>query len=234
MSEQWGFYFDPERCMGCHACTIACKNRHGVDTPGVDWRRVEHVEEGEFPDVTSTSVSLSCMHCADPPCEKVCPAGAIEKRERDGIVTVDQDACIGCHYCAWACPYGAPQYGEDGRMQKCNLCLDRGPGSGVDAPAKGEQDEPLAPACASECVGGALEVGPMSELVDRASADAAETFAAAENHANVIVESGSNTATALSRRAADAGAAAEETPSAAEAVTEDGPADESAVEGPAD
>jgi anaerobic dimethyl sulfoxide reductase subunit B (iron-sulfur subunit) len=188
MAEQWGFYFDPSRCMGCHACSIACKNRHGVDSGGVDWRRVEHVERGEFPDVEGMSVSMSCMHCVDPPCEKVCPANAIEKRESDGIVTVDQDACIGCHYCGWACPYGAPQYGDDGFMQKCNLCLEKGPGSGVDAPAKQDQEEPLAPACADECVGGALEAGPIDELLDKASQRAAEAFYAGDDDANVIVE----------------------------------------------
>lgn len=188
MSEQWGFYFDPNRCIGCHACAISCKNRHGVDEEGVDWRRVEHVETGTFPNLKGTNVSLSCMHCADPPCAKVCPAGAIEKRESDGIVTVDQDACIGCHYCGWACPYGAPQYGSDGLMQKCNLCLDRGPGSGVDSPAKQDQEEPLKPACADECVGEALHVGPMDELMDRASQRAADAFEKNSDGVNVIVE----------------------------------------------
>jgi anaerobic dimethyl sulfoxide reductase subunit B (iron-sulfur subunit) len=192
VSEQWGFYFDPERCMGCHACAIACKNRHGVDEDGVDWRRVEHVESGSFPDVSETNVSLSCMHCADPPCEKVCPAGAIEKRESDGIVTVDQDACIGCHYCGWACPYGAPQYGSDGKMQKCNLCLEKGPGSGVDAPAKQDQEAPLAPACANECVGDALVAGPMGDLMDLASQRAAEAFRANDDAVNIIIEPGAD------------------------------------------
>lgn len=187
-SEQWGFYFDPERCMGCHACSVSCKNRHGVDEDAVDWRRVEHVESGEFPNVTGMNVSISCMHCADAPCEQVCPANAITKRDSDGIVTVDQDACIGCHYCGWACPYGAPQYGDDGKMQKCNLCLDKGPGSGVDAEAKGDQDDPLTPACVDECVGGALQAGPMSELMDDASQKAADRFKRGDSGVSVIVE----------------------------------------------
>jgi DMSO reductase iron-sulfur subunit len=193
MSEQWGFLFDAERCMGCHACSISCKNRHGVDEEGVDWRRVEHTESGEFPDVDQMNVSVSCMHCADAPCEKVCPADAINKRESDGIVTVDQDKCIGCHYCGWACPYGAPQYGEDGKMQKCNLCLDKGAGSGVGADPKGEQDEPLKPACVDECVGGALDAGPMDELMDRASDEAADAYRMRDDDANVIVEKQSRT-----------------------------------------
>jgi anaerobic dimethyl sulfoxide reductase subunit B (iron-sulfur subunit) len=188
MSEEWGFYFDATRCLGCHACAISCKNRHGVDSGKVDWRRVETVQTGEFPNVREQNFSISCMHCKDAPCEKVCPADAITKRESDGIVTVDQDACIGCHYCGWACPYGAPQYGEDGLMQKCNLCLDRGVGSGVDAPAKHEQDEPLEPACVDECVGGALHAGPIDELLSQASKEAAERFHR-DGRTQVIVES---------------------------------------------
>lgn len=189
MTTEWGFYFDPDRCMGCHACAIACKNRHDVDEGGVDWRRVEHTESGTFPDVTQVNVSISCMHCADAPCESVCPAEAIEKRSSDGIVTVDRDACIGCKYCGWACPYGAPQYGSDGLMQKCNLCLDKGAGSGVDEPAKHEQDDPLTPACVDECVGDALKAGPIEDLMDEASQDAARSFSRQTGGGNVIVES---------------------------------------------
>jgi Fe-S-cluster-containing dehydrogenase component len=186
MGEQWGFYFDPNECMGCSACAIACKNRHGTDEGQVDWRRVETVSSGTFPDYQETNVSLSCMHCEDAPCEKVCPTDAIKKRESDGIVTVDREACIGCGYCGWACPYGAPQYGDDGLMQKCNLCLDKGPGSGDGETSKNDQEEPLEPACVDECVGDALDAGPVGELVDKASDAAAERFA--ESRSSVIIE----------------------------------------------
>lgn len=196
MSKEWGFYFDANRCIGCHACSIACKNRHGVDDDHVDWRRVERAQAGEFPDVVERNFSVSCMHCKDAPCESVCPADAIKKRDSDGIVVVDREACIGCHYCGWACPYGSPQYDEEGLMQKCNLCLDRGPGSGVDAPPKHEQDDPLTPACVDECVGGALHAGPINELLDMASEDAQRRFHQ-DDDCQVIVESaedGSGTA----------------------------------------
>ncbi|QSG04939.1 4Fe-4S dicluster domain-containing protein [Halapricum desulfuricans] len=199
MGEQWGFYFDPDSCMGCNACAIACKNRHDTDAGHVDWRRVETVSEGEFPDYEETNVSLSCMHCEDAPCEEVCPTGAIEKRESDGIVTIDREKCIGCGYCGWACPYGAPQYGDDGLMQKCNLCLDKGPGSGADAPSKNEQQadgEALEPACVDECVGDALDAGPVGELLDKASQEAAERFE--QNRTNVIIDStGENSVTGM-------------------------------------
>jgi len=109
MSEQWGFYFDPNKCIGCHSCTVSCRVRNEIDPDeGVRWRRMEHVGEGEFPNYDETSVSMSCFHCSDPPCRNVCPTHAIKKREADGIVTINQDECIGCHYCGYACPFGAP------------------------------------------------------------------------------------------------------------------------------
>jgi anaerobic dimethyl sulfoxide reductase subunit B (iron-sulfur subunit) len=186
MGEQWGFYFDPNSCMGCNACAIACKNRHGIEDEHVDWRRVETATKGTFPDYEEKNVSMSCMHCEDAPCEKVCPTDAIQKRDSDGIVTVNRDACIGCGYCEWACPYGAPQYGDEGLMQKCNLCLDTGPGSGHGATSKNEQSEPLEPACVDECVGEALQAGPVDELVDVASQAAADRFDS--DRTNVVVE----------------------------------------------
>ena len=194
MGEQWGFYFDPNSCMGCNACAIACKNRHGVDEGGVDWRRVETVSSGTFPDYQEQNVSLSCMHCEDAPCVNVCPTNAIEKRESDGIVTINRDECIGCRYCGWACPYGAPQYGSEGLMQKCNLCLDKGPGSGTGATSKNKQEDPLEPACVDECVGEALHAGPISELMDKASEKAAERFE--QNRTSVIIEPAADEAAA--------------------------------------
>lgn len=190
MSSQWVFYFDPTKCIGCHACESACKNRHDIDEDGVDWRRVEHVSRGEFPDYEEVPVSLSCMHCEDPPCERVCPTGAITKRDEDGIVVVDQDKCIGCHYCSWACPYGAPQFGSDGAMQKCNFCLSEEPGEAIDAAPKAKPENGgTEPACVSTCVGGALQAGPVSDMMNEASDAAAERFAN-RNGGNVILEDG--------------------------------------------
>lgn len=181
MSEQWAFYFDPNKCVGCHACTVACKNHNDIDPGPVDWRRVEHPSTGTFPDYDEIPVSLSCMHCADPPCETVCPADAINKRETDGIVTVNRDACIGCRYCGWACPYGAPQYGDEGLMQKCHLCLGEGPGAGSGAPPKQSAKEGgTKPKCVDTCVGDALDAGPLSEMIDKASEEAAEKFVQGE------------------------------------------------------
>ena len=91
------------------------------------------------------------MHCVDAPCVKACPAAAIVK-SADGIVTIDADKCIGCRYCEWACPYGAPQFDEaKGVMTKCNFCQD--------LVAKGEN-----PACVDACVMRAIEFGDLAEL----------------------------------------------------------------------
>jgi anaerobic dimethyl sulfoxide reductase subunit B (iron-sulfur subunit) len=91
------------------------------------------------------------MHCADPQCVKTCPADAIKKRPEDGIVMVDRDKCIGCRTCEKSCPFGAPQFGSDGKMQKCDLCLSAvNPGESL-------------PPCAETCPTKALVVRQMDE-----------------------------------------------------------------------
>ncbi|APE96165.1 4Fe-4S dicluster domain-containing protein [Halodesulfurarchaeum formicicum] len=194
MGEQWAFYFDANKCIGCHACTVACKNQNDLDPESATWRRVVQSGQGEFPDYEEISVSISCMHCEDPPCETVCPTGAIEKRDSDGIVTVNRDKCIGCHYCAWSCPYGAPKFDGDNKMQKCHMCLGKGAGEGYGSPAKKHEDDGgEKPACVDTCVGGALKAGPMDELTKEATEDAVNR--ATKRKGNVIIETGGPTVT---------------------------------------
>lgn len=196
MGEQWGFYFDSDKCIGCHACSVSCTQRHGRDPEQDEWRTVTNVTTGEFPDVSSLPVSMSCMHCSDAPCEKVCPCNSIQKREEDGIVVVDRDSCIGCHYCGWACPYGAPTYDDGGIMSKCNLCIGEGPGGGHEMPPREEQEDGGAqPACVDNCVGGAIQAGPVSELKEQATTEAVERFE--QEPANVIVEANRDDTTAF-------------------------------------
>ena len=125
MSKQYGFHMDTGRCIKCCACEIACKQWNGIPAGGIKRRTVHEIDEGTFPNVSRTFVSLSCLHCAEPACAAVCPAGAISKRSEDGIVVVDKDKCIGCHYCFFACPFGIPQYDENG-MDKCDCCIGNG------------------------------------------------------------------------------------------------------------
>ena len=161
---QWGFLVDKRKCTGCKACEIACKRRNGLEPGDARLRRVQYIESGEFPETKVTRFSLSCMHCADPACMKVCPAGAITKNAEDGAVIADRSKCIGCHYCYFACPFGVPQYREeDGTMVKCDLCADRR-AMGLD------------PACAHTCFYGALKAGSLNELSEMANG-AADLFA---------------------------------------------------------
>ncbi len=159
MANQLAFYVDMNKCTGCKACQVSCKTANDLPL-GVTWRRVVEVASGEWiqdgeqyipANVFAYFVSSACMHCDNPLCVQVCPAAAISKRD-DGIVIIDQDKCIGCRYCEWACPYGAPQFdAERGVMTKCHFCYER-----LDAGEK--------PACVDGCTYRALDFGPIDEL----------------------------------------------------------------------
>ncbi len=102
---KWIMVIDLQKCIGCSACTIACKAENNLP-PGVVYRPVIEEEIGDYPNVTRRWLPRPCMQCDDPPCTDVCPVNATWKRE-DGIVVVDYNACIGCRYCLAACPYAA-------------------------------------------------------------------------------------------------------------------------------
>ena len=123
MSEEFLILFNENKCIQCRGCETACKSWRSVE-PGVKWRRVDNLWHGHYPQVKSTSLSLACMHCAEPACIAACPVGAINKRLKDGIVSVDREACIGCLACLEACSFHVPQFGADGTMQKCDFCAD--------------------------------------------------------------------------------------------------------------
>ncbi len=99
------FLCDAERCIECNACVTACKNENDVPW-GVNRRRVVTINDGS-PGVRSMSVA--CMHCSDAPCAAVCPVDCFYTTD-DGVVLHDKDICIGCGYCFYACPFGAPQF----------------------------------------------------------------------------------------------------------------------------
>ena len=105
---KWAMVIDLRKCIGCHACTIACVVENKLP-PGVVYRPVIDEEIGEFPNVARRFVPRPCFQCENPPCTPVCPVKATYKRP-DGIVTIDYEKCIGCKYCITACPYGARSY----------------------------------------------------------------------------------------------------------------------------
>ena len=96
--------FDIEKCTQCHGCEIACKTWRNLDY-GIQYRRVLNIWQGEYPRVKNVSLSIACMHCAEPACMSACPEGAITKKVKDGLVVVDKTLCSGCGICAEVCPY---------------------------------------------------------------------------------------------------------------------------------
>ncbi len=135
-----GLVIDLDTCVGCNACAVACKqwnasgtsgpltdlSAYGRDPSGVWFNRIRNFEVGNYPDSKTVHFPMSCMHCDEAWCVDVCPTGASYKRAEDGIVLVDPEKCMGCNYCAWACPYGARELDpEEGVMKKCTLCVDR-------------------------------------------------------------------------------------------------------------
>ncbi len=148
---QRGFYLDLNRCTSCYACVVACKAHHALAEEGIYWRRVMTLEAQVGQSVRVANLSLSCMHCAEPACSSICPAAAISKRPEDGIVLVNSARCIGCKMCLLACPFGIPQFGSDGKMQKCDFCIER-------------LEKSLAPACAQTCPARALHAAGLDEL----------------------------------------------------------------------
>ena len=176
-----GLVIDLDTCVGCHACAVSCKewniggisgpltdsDPYGKDPSGVWFNRVHSYEvqetsagcaSGEAPQPAMTlHFPRSCLHCETPACVTVCPTGASYKRAEDGIVLVDEDKCIGCKLCSWACPYGAREYSPvEGVMKKCTLCVDRIYNENLD-----EADRQ--PACVQACPTRARHFGDLND-----------------------------------------------------------------------
>ena len=167
-----GLVIDLDTCVGCHACVVSCKewNSQSQASPLADLDAYGAAPEGAFLNrVHSFEVTpedgppvvvhfpRSCLHCEDAPCVTVCPTGASYKRAEDGIVLVNEAACIGCGLCAWACPYGAREMdGAERVMKKCTLCVDR-----IDNHHLPEPDR--VPACVKSCPAGARHFGDLGD-----------------------------------------------------------------------
>jgi Fe-S-cluster-containing dehydrogenase component/formate-dependent nitrite reductase membrane component NrfD len=146
---RYGFVIDNRKCIGCHACTVACKSEHDVPI-GVNRTWVKQVETGEFPDVRRSFHVMRCNHCADAPCTEICPTSALYTRD-DGIVDFDNRRCIGCKGCMQACPYDALYIDPDSHTAaKCNFCSHR-------------VDRGLQPACVVACPEQAIIAGDVMD-----------------------------------------------------------------------
>jgi anaerobic dimethyl sulfoxide reductase subunit B (iron-sulfur subunit) len=154
---------------------VACKDRHGLRV-GLLWRRVYEVAGGEWTrtgeawtsSVFAYNMSLACNHCEDPICVEICPTRALTKRD-DGVVLLDSERCVGCRYCSWACPYGAPQYDDQaGHMTKCSFCVE-------------DLDAGRPPVCVAACPLRALDFGDRAELEEKYGA-VGKVFPLPETH----------------------------------------------------
>ena len=146
---RYGFAIDQRTCIGCHACTVACKTEHEV--PVGQFRTwVKYVDKGAYPNATREMAVLRCNHCTDAPCVTICPTQSLFKRE-DGIVDFDRDRCIGCKSCMQACPYDAIYIDEETHTAaKCNFCAHR-------------IDQGLDPACVQVCPTESIWVGDLDD-----------------------------------------------------------------------
>lgn len=154
--KRYGMVIDLERCFGCQTCVVGCivwnslpedLTWNHVDTKG---SKIQHQPIGNYPNVDMSFLPHLCNHCEDPACVKNCPTKAMHKRE-DGIVVVDQSRCVGCGYCTWSCPYGAPVLDPIKKVaSKCTLCIDR-------------IEEGKVPYCVEACPGRARHFGDLND-----------------------------------------------------------------------
>ena len=179
----YGMVIDTKRCVGCNACTVACKMANNVPQD-IFWTRaltdggeMMDTPAGEFPDVSLRYITVSCQHCENPACAKVCPVGATYKDPETGVVRQDYDKCIGCRMCMSACPYTGvrsfnweePRYPMDFALgdadapkhqkhvvEKCIFCYQR--------LARGET-----PACMDLCPARARHFGDLDDPDSEAS-----------------------------------------------------------------
>lgn len=159
----YGMLIDLKKCVGCHACAVACKEAHGTP-PGITRSHVKREFEGEYPDATMHIVPMLCMHCENPPCVEACPTEDATYKREDGIVVVDKEKCIGCKYCMMACPYGVRSWNAaESVVEKCTLC--------AHLSKNGEL-----PMCVRTCSAGARFYGD----IDDPSSDASKALAAAD------------------------------------------------------
>jgi Fe-S-cluster-containing dehydrogenase component/formate-dependent nitrite reductase membrane component NrfD len=148
-TKNYGFVIDNRKCIGCHACSTACKSENEVPL-GIYRTWVKYVETGTYPDSRRHFQVTRCNHCANPPCVRICPVEAMYQRN-DGIVEFDSNICIGCKACMQACPYDAIHIDPDSNtVAKCHYCAHR-------------VDLGLQPACVVVCPAQAIIAGDIND-----------------------------------------------------------------------
>jgi DMSO reductase iron-sulfur subunit len=160
--EQYRFHFNMTKCIGCRSCEVACNEQNG-NPADIRWRRVGEIEGGAWPDTIRHYLSMGCNHCLSADCLRGCPVDAYKKDPVTGIVLHSAEACIGCQYCVWNCPYSVPQFNpERGVVGKCDMC-------------HGRLTAGREPACVDACPENAIEIEIVDQLgwrCDHAAADA--------------------------------------------------------------
>jgi tetrathionate reductase subunit B len=147
--KRYAMVIDLRKCIGCHACSVACKAEFGVPL-GVWKSWVKQVERGKFPNTQRNFLPRLCNHCEHPPCVEACPTKSAYQRE-DGVNLVRQERCIGCRLCVAACPYNARFSHPDKKIaDKCTFCVHR-------------VDKGLVPACVNTCQGKARIFGDLND-----------------------------------------------------------------------
>jgi formate dehydrogenase iron-sulfur subunit len=154
-AHKYGFLIDASRCIDCRACLVACSTENNVSMKHTRiWIKDTGVI-GEYPDFNHYTAPYHCMHCVDPSCVSACTVGAL-KQDEDGIITYDNDLCIGCRYCMYACPFEVPHFEWDQQfalITKCDMCVSR--------LAEGQKE----PACAATCPTDAIQFGTREEML---------------------------------------------------------------------
>ena len=155
MTTRKGILIDVKKCIGCRACSIACKAENRIPE-GAFATTIKENWDGKFPDVNIFFTKVSCMHCSEPTCVEVCPTGALYVTDT-GVVAHDLDKCIGCQYCVNNCPFGIPTYdSKSDKSYKCDMCI-------------GRTSNGMLPACVATCPTGALEFGDLEVLKVKAA-----------------------------------------------------------------
>src|SRR5665213_1125292 len=187
--EQYRFHFDMTKCIGCRSCEIACNEQNG-NPADINWRRIGELEGGTYPDTMPQYLSMGCNHCLDADCVKGCPVDAYAKDPITGIVLHSADACIGCQYCVWNCPYSVPQFNaERGVVGKCDMC-------------HGRLTAGREPACVNSCPEAAIEIEIVNTTawrVDYATAESPGMPAAGHTISTTRITLPPNTTTKLER-----------------------------------